>query len=138
MGKIELLEQDVVNQIAAGEVVERPASVVKELIENAIDAAATRITIEIKKAGLKEIKIIDNGIGMSAEDAQAAIARHATSKIRQTDDLNRVTTLGFRGEALAAISAVSRFTLITKTPDAVAGTRLVVEGGEIKEVISYC
>jgi DNA mismatch repair protein MutL len=135
MGKIELLEQDVVNQIAAGEVVERPASVVKELIENAIDAAATRITIEIKKAGLKEIKIIDNGIGMSAEDAQAAIARHATSKIRQTDDLNRVTTLGFRGEALAAISAVSRFTLITKTPDAVAGTRLVVEGGEIKEVV---
>lgn len=135
MGKIELLEQDVVNQIAAGEVVERPASVVKELIENAIDAAATRITIEIKKAGLQEIKIIDNGIGMSEQDARTAIARHATSKIRQPDDLNRVTTLGFRGEALAAISAVSRFTLLTKTPDAVAGTRVVVEGGEIKEVV---
>ncbi|MDD2555148.1 MAG: DNA mismatch repair endonuclease MutL [Syntrophaceticus sp.] len=135
MGKIELLDQDVVNQIAAGEVVERPASVVKELMENAIDATATRITIEIKKAGLQEIKIIDNGIGMSAEDAQAAIARHATSKIRQPDDLNKVTTLGFRGEALAAIAAVSRFTLLTKTPDAVAGTRVVVEGGEIKEVV---
>lgn len=135
MGKIELLAQDVVNQIAAGEVVERPASVVKELLENAIDAAATRITIEINQAGLQEIKIIDNGIGMSAEDAQAAIARHATSKIRQPDDLNKVVTLGFRGEALAAISAVSRFSLLTKTPDAVAGTRVFVEGGEIKEVV---
>jgi DNA mismatch repair protein MutL len=102
--------------------VERPASVVKELIENAIDAGATQITVEIKEAGLKEIKVIDNGVGMT------------TSKIRQTDDLNQVATLGFRGEALAAISAVSRFTLLTKTADDVAGTRVVVEGGQIKEV----
>ncbi len=134
VGKIELLAQDVVNQIAAGEVVERPASVVKELIENAIDAGATQITVEIKEAGLKEIKVIDNGVGMTAQDAEVAIARHATSKIRQTDDLNQVATLGFRGEALAAISAVSRFTLLTKTADDVAGTRVVVEGGQIKEV----
>ena len=134
MGKIELLAQDVVNQIAAGEVVERPASVVKELIENAIDAGATQITVEIKEAGLKEIKVIDNGVGMTAQDAEVAIARHATSKIRQTDDLNQVATLGFRGEALAAISAVSRFTLLTKTADDVAGTRVIVEGGQIKEV----
>jgi DNA mismatch repair protein MutL len=134
VGKIELLAQDVVNQIAAGEVVERPASVVKELIENAIDAGATQITVEIKEAGLKEIKVIDNGVGMTAQDAEVAIARHATSKIRQTDDLNQVATLGFRGEALAAISAVSRFTLLTKTADDVAGTRVIVEGGQIKEV----
>jgi DNA mismatch repair protein MutL len=134
VGKVELLAQDVVNQIAAGEVVERPASVVKELIENAIDAGATQITVEIKEAGLKEIKVIDNGVGMTAQDAEVAIARHATSKIRQTDDLNQVATLGFRGEALAAISAVSRFTLLTKTADDVAGTRVVVEGGQITEV----
>ena len=134
MGTIELLAQDVVNQIAAGEVVERPASVVKELIENAVDAGATQITIKIKEAGLKEINVIDNGVGMTTQDAEMAIARYATSKIRQTDDLNQVATLGFRGEALAAISAVSRFTLLTKTPDAVAGTRVVVEGGDIKEV----
>lgn len=135
MGRIKLLAQDVVNQIAAGEVVERPASVVKELIENAIDAGATQVTIEIKEAGLKEIKIIDNGVGMTRQDAEVATARHATSKIRQTDDLNQVATLGFRGEALAAISAVSRFTLLTKTSDALAGTRVVVEGGEVKEVV---
>lgn len=134
MGKIELLNQDVVNQIAAGEVVERPASVVKELIENAVDACATQITVEIKEAGLKEIKVIDNGAGIASQDAEVAIARHATSKIRQADDLNRVATLGFRGEALAAISAVSRFTLLTKTADAVAGTRVVVEGGQITEI----
>lgn len=135
VGKIELLTQNVVNQIAAGEVVERPASVVKELIENAIDAGATQITIEIKEAGLKEIKVIDNGMGMTPQDAELATARHATSKIRQTDDLKKVVTLGFRGEALAAISAVSRFTLLTKTPDAVAGTRVFVEGGDVKEVV---
>lgn len=134
MGKIKLLGPDVINQIAAGEVVERPASVVKELIENAIDAGANQITVAIKKAGLKEIRVIDNGIGMTAEDAELAIARHATSKIRQAEDLGLVTTLGFRGEALAAIASVSRFTLITKTPEMIAGTMVAVEGGEKKQV----
>ncbi len=134
MGKIAVLDQNVINQIAAGEVVERPASVVKELVENALDAGATRITVEIKEAGLKEIKVIDNGIGMNPDDAQIAIARHATSKIRKADDLSLVNTLGFRGEALAAISSVSRFTLMTRPPEAVAGTKVTVEGGEVREV----
>ena len=134
MGKIVLLDKNVINQIAAGEVVERPASVVKELVENSIDAGASRITVEIKESGLKEIKVIDNGSGMDPDDAKMAVARHATSKIRIADDLNMVNTLGFRGEALAAISSVSRFTLMTRPPDAVAGTKVVVEGGELKDI----
>lgn len=134
MGKIVLLDQNVINQIAAGEVVERPASVVKELVENSIDAGANRITVEIKEAGLKEIKVIDNGSGMAPDDAKLAVARHATSKIKAADDLNSVNTLGFRGEALAAISSVSRFTLMTRPPDAVAGTKVVVEGGKLKDI----
>jgi DNA mismatch repair protein MutL len=124
----------VINQIAAGEVVERPASVVKELVENSIDAGASRITVEIKESGLKEIKVIDNGSGMTPDDAKMAVARHATSKIRIADDLNMVNTLGFRGEALAAISSVSRFTLLTRPPEAVAGTKVVVEGGKLKDI----
>ncbi len=115
--------------------VERPVSVVKELVENSIDAGATWITIEIKEAGLQEIKVLDNGRGMTPQDAAVATARHATSKIRQTSDLDSVATLGFRGEALAAISAVSRFTLVTKTENAVAGVRVVISGGEVKEVV---
>jgi len=134
LGKIVLLDKNVINQIAAGEVVERPASVVKELVENSIDAGASRITVEIKESGLKEIKVIDNGSGMDPDDAKMAVARHATSKIRIADDLNMVNTLGFRGEALAAISSVSRFTLMTRPPDAVAGTKVVVEGGELKDI----
>ena len=134
MGKIVLLDQNVINQIAAGEVVERPASVVKELVENSIDAGASRITVEIKESGLKEIKVIDNGSGMTPDDAKMAVARHATSKIRIADDLNMVNTLGFRGEALAAISSVSRFTLLTRPPEAVAGTKVVVEGGKLKDI----
>lgn len=136
MGIIKLLAPEVVNQIAAGEVVERPVSVVKELLENAIDAAATQITVVIEDAGLKEIRVIDNGMGMTGEDAELAIARHATSKIRNAGDLDRVATLGFRGEALAAIASVSRLTLITRTAEMIAGTRIVVEGGEKKQVTS--
>lgn len=134
MGRIALLDQEIINQIAAGEVVERPASVVKELLENAIDAGATQVTVEIKDAGLKEIKVIDNGSGMTREDAILAIERHATSKITTMGDLNCIETLGFRGEALPAIAAVSSFTLITRTPAEISGTKLTVVGGKIDSV----
>lgn len=131
MGRVVLLEQDVVDQIAAGEVVERPASVVKELVENAIDAGATQITVEIKEAGLQEIRVVDNGCGMSEEDAHLAIERYATSKIHGLEDLERIATLGFRGEALPSIAAVSRFTLVTRPVEELSGTRLEVEGGKL-------
>ena len=117
MPKIVQLSSHVADLIAAGEVVERPASVVKELVENAIDAGATRVTIEIQNGGMTFIRISDNGCGMSPEDARTAFLRHATSKIRNKDDLAAISTLGFRGEALAAISAVSRIDLLTKAED---------------------
>ena len=110
MPKIVQLSRHVADLIAAGEVVERPASVVKELVENAIDAGATRVTVEIQNGGMTFIRISDNGCGMAPEDARTAFLRHATSKIRNKDDLAAISTLGFRGEALAAISAVSRIT----------------------------
>lgn len=134
MGRITILGPEIINQIAAGEVVDRPASVVKELLENAIDAGATQITVEIKEAGLKEIKVIDNGCGMTREDAILALERHATSKIATIKDLNQLETLGFRGEALPAIAAVSRFTLITRTPEEISGTKLTVTGGKVDAV----
>ena len=117
MPKIVQLSSHVADLIAAGEVVERPASVVKELVENAIDAGATRVTIEIQNGGMTFIRISDNGCGMAPEDARTAFLRHATSKIRSKDDLAAISTLGFRGEALAAISAVSRIDLLTKAED---------------------
>ena len=132
MPKIVQLSRHVADLIAAGEVVERPASVVKELVENAIDAGATRVTIEIQNGGMTFIRISDNGCGMAPEDAHTAFLRHATSKIRNKDDLAAISTLGFRGEALAAISAVSRIDLLTKAADT-PGVSLHLEAGQITQ-----
>ncbi len=134
--KINILPEHVINQIAAGEVIERPASVVKELVENAIDAGSTHIEIELWDAGKQKILVRDNGSGMTPEEARVCIERHATSKIKCLDDLFKVKTLGFRGEALPSISSVSKLTLTTKTSDAVEAIRLSFEGGKkIKEEI---
>lgn len=132
MPKIVQLSRHVADLIAAGEVVERPASVVKELVENAIDAGAARITVEIQNGGMTFIRILDNGCGMAPEDARTAFLRHATSKIRNKDDLAAISTLGFRGEALAAISAVSRIDLLTKAADT-PGVSLHLEAGQITQ-----
>lgn len=132
--KIHLLDINTANQIAAGEVVERPLSVVKELLENSLDAGATIIDIEILEGGSKYIRITDNGCGMSRQDATMSIVRHATSKIRHADDLMKIHTLGFRGEALPSIASVTKFKLVTRTLDAPLATSILVEGGELIEV----
>ncbi|PKM56606.1 MAG: DNA mismatch repair protein MutL, partial [Firmicutes bacterium HGW-Firmicutes-3] len=124
-----LLDQNTINKIAAGEVVERPASVIKELVENAIDAKADAITIEVKEGGLKFIRITDNGFGIHKEDVRAAFLRHSTSKIKNEEDLASIMSLGFRGEALASIASVGRVELITKQEAELVGIRYVIEGG---------
>ncbi len=134
MGKINVLPFAVANLIAAGEVVERPASVIKELMENAIDAGASRITVEIQNGGVTFMRVSDNGVGMTPEDLPIAIRRHATSKIKTASDLDGILTLGFRGEALAAIAAVSDVRIISKTADAQFGAVLEARGGEILSV----
>ena len=133
MPKIIQLSPHVANLIAAGEVVERPASVVKELLENAVDAGASQITVEIRDGGMTFLRVTDNGCGMLPEDARTAFLRHATSKLRTADDLAAIATMGFRGEALAAIASVSRIDLLTKTPGSVSGASLQLEGGNILE-----
>ena len=133
MGKIVLLDDLTINQIAAGEVIERPASVVKELLENSIDAGATKIDIEVKSGGIKKIRIVDNGCGMPEDDLEFAFERHATSKIRQADDLQTVKSMGFRGEALASVAAIANVELISKTEEDEVGHRIVVEGGNVIE-----
>ena len=134
MGKIKILSADVANKIAAGEVVERPASVVKELIENAVDAGSTSIRVEIRAGGKRLIHVSDNGVGMEREDALLALERHATSKVHRIEDLAHIQTFGFRGEALASIASVSQFELLTRTADALEGTKVSVEGGVFRSV----
>ena len=134
MGKIRILSDQVANQIAAGEVVERPASVVKELLENALDAGATRIRVEVEAGGRKLIRIVDNGTGMGRDDALLAFERHATSKLRSSDDLLSIATLGFRGEALPSIASVARVTLETRVAEDAVGTVVEIAGGNILRV----
>ena len=133
MGNIVLLDDLTINKIAAGEVIERPASVIKEMVENSIDAGATNIVVEIKNGGISFIKIADNGKGIAQDDLEIAFERHATSKIRSADDLNTVTSMGFRGEALASIAAISNVELVSKTQEQQNGYRVVVEAGDILE-----
>src|SRR5579883_954083 len=126
MNRIRLLPEQVANQIAAGEVIERPASVVKELVENSLDAGATRIVVEIQAGGRSLIRVSDDGVGMSRDDALLCLERHATSKIRAATDLNAIRTMGFRGEAMPSIASVSRMTIITREKESPSGTEVII------------
>ena len=134
MGRIIVLDENTSNKIAAGEVVEKPASVVKELVENSIDAGATSISVDIKNGGISYIKVTDNGSGMDEDDVEIAFERHATSKIKRSEDLDSIITMGFRGEALASIAAVSSVELQTKTASNTYGMYVHINGGVLKEV----
>ena len=133
MPEIQILSPHLADLIAAGEVVERPASVVKELVENAFDAGARTVTVELRGGGATYLRVTDDGCGMAAEDVETAFLRHATSKLHEAADLEAIHTLGFRGEALAAISSVSRIDVLTKTADAPFGTSLHLEAGVVTE-----
>ena len=131
MGKIVLLDDSTINKIAAGEVIERPASVVKEVMENSIDAGATSITVEIRNGGISYIRVTDNGKGIMQDDLEIAFERHATSKLRSADDLDEIKSMGFRGEALASIASIAKVSLVSKTEDSATGYEVIVEGGNI-------
>ena len=133
MGNIVLLDDLTINKIAAGEVIERPASVIKEMVENSIDAGATNICVEIRNGGISYIRITDNGKGIAADDMEMAFERHATSKIRQATDLDTVKTMGFRGEALASVAAISKIEMVSKRPESEIGNKIIVEGGKVLE-----
>src|SRR5271154_2769428 len=135
MQRIKILSPLLANQIAAGEVVERPASVVKELVENSLDAEARRITVTIKNGGRSLVNVADDGFGMSRDDALLALERHATSKISSAEDLHSITSLGFRGEAIPSIAAVSRFTLTSRERGTLSGTQIEIAGGKILSVV---
>jgi DNA mismatch repair protein MutL len=130
--KIQILPEPVAQAIAAGEVIERPASVVKELMENALDAGASKIVVELKAGGLQLIRVLDDGEGIDPEDVPVALQRYATSKIQRSEDLFAIHTLGFRGEALPSIAAVSQMTVKTRVPRSLSGTQLLCEGGKIR------
>lgn len=134
MGNIVVLDELTINKIAAGEVIERPASVIKEMVENSIDAGAKNINIEIKNGGISYIRVTDDGKGIDKEDLELSFERHATSKIRKAEDLDEVTTMGFRGEALASIAAIAKIEMKSKTRDAETGYKILVEGGNVLEL----
>ena len=134
MGKIRPLSDNLIGKIAAGEVVERPAAAIKELVENSLDAGATAVTVEIREGGMTYIRVADNGSGIDESDIRMAFERHATSKISREQDLNAISTLGFRGEALASIAAVSKITMSTRTKDRDTGLKVQNEGGKITSI----